>query len=187
MEIKVRPRTIIFSSTRHVGPLFVALSAQGGFRTRIGGSQPINRPVRRIATPKSFKVVLLRRLFFRILAIRPIQHALLSSVESLQHLALHCSGPQFRAERGERWSRRPCRADDPGSNRVPLFARNQLSLRRPRLAIHHGRPTLTRWPMCKSTCAVQTWSFRDADFGRFRLSWQWRTQTPISNEHSRCI
>lgn len=80
----------MFSSTRDVGLLqIVALSDQGSFGTQIGGSEPINRPVRRIATPKSSKFLLLRRLF-PLLAIRPIQHALPFSVESLKRLALYC-------------------------------------------------------------------------------------------------
>lgn len=53
------PVTTIFSSTRDVGPL-CGVAHQGGFRTRIGGSEPINRPVHRIATPK--RSSLLRRL-----------------------------------------------------------------------------------------------------------------------------
>jgi hypothetical protein len=71
------------------GP-FVALSDQGGFRTRIGGSQPINRPVRRIATPKSSKSFCYVASCPHPRANRSIQHALPFSVESLQRLALHC-------------------------------------------------------------------------------------------------
>lgn len=90
-KLKVEPRTIIFSSTRHVGPYLWLCPPQGGFRTRIGGSQPINRPVRRIATPKSCKVVLLRRLFVPHPRDSPDPaRPAFSSAESLQRFALHC-------------------------------------------------------------------------------------------------